>query len=232
MRVRTVLIGALAFCAVGVAAIDMAAAQRATPPAGYTINEKYTRKSPDGSVSLEQYLNQETDDWKWLFFARTKDTFALLDREPAGYGAGFVFSNDLKWIVRQQKLGSGTSTLYLYRLTPQGYVAAGKKPFGELAWAYMKSTPDWRKLVKAPEYHETVYLVDGLEENYRGLGVEWPPDRYMVIGLFGAADVRGRKPSQTSVVNGWRCRYDLQTGKFDVPAIFARDNAKALVPPM
>jgi hypothetical protein len=35
---------------------------------------------------------------------------------------------------------------------------------------------------------------------------------------------------QTSVVNGWRCRYDLQTGKFDVPALFSGDNAKAVIP--
>jgi hypothetical protein len=35
---------------------------------------------------------------------------------------------------------------------------------------------------------------------------------------------------QTGVVHGWRCRYDLQTGKFDVPAVFSDDNAKAVVP--
>ena len=29
------------------------------------------------------------------------------------------------------------------------------------------------------------------------------------------------KPMQTSVVHGWRCRYDLQTGKFDAPALFS-----------
>ena len=48
-----------------------------------------------------------------------------------------------------------------------------------------------------------------------------------MIGLSGDADVKGRKPSQTGVVNGWRCRYDLQTGKFDVPALFPSQNAKA-----
>jgi hypothetical protein len=35
---------------------------------------------------------------------------------------------------------------------------------------------------------------------------------------------------QTSVVHGWRCRYDLQTGKFDAPALFSDNNAKAVVP--
>jgi hypothetical protein len=31
-------------------------------------------------------------------------------------------------------------------------------------------------------------------------------------------------------VRGWRCRYDLATGRFDVPASFARYNAKAIAP--
>jgi hypothetical protein len=30
------------------------------------------------------------------------------------------------------------------------------------------------------------------------------------------------------VVNDWRCRYDLQTGKFDVPPLFSDHNAKAV----
>ena len=99
---------------------------------------------------------------------------------------------------------------------------ASKKPLGDLAWDYMKTRPDWRKIVKAPEYHISAYLLEGIEENYRELGVDWPANRYLLITLSGDADVKGRKPMQTGVVNGWRCRYDLQTGKFDVPAVFAR----------
>lgn len=26
----------------------------------------------------------------------------------------------------------------------------------------------------------------------------------------------------------WKCRYDLKTGKFDVPEMFARENTEAL----
>ena len=63
-----------------------------------------------------------------------------------------------------------------------------------------------------------------------GLGVDWPANRYLLIALWGDADVRGRKLMQTTVVNDWRCRYNLQTGKFDVPALFSADNAKAVVP--
>ena len=70
----------------------------------------------------------------------------------------------------------------------------------------------------------------GLADNYHDLGVDWPANRYLLIGLSADADVKGHKPLQTGVVNGWHCRYDLQTGKFDVPAIFSADNAKAVVP--
>lgn len=227
MRGRIYWIGLLVVCGICTAA---AAAPPAAPPDGYNIDKEYTQKSPDGALTIEQYQNK--GDWTWQFWLRGKDTFAQLDpgAEPAGYAADFIFTRDLKWIVRAQKIGSGTSTLYLYRLAPQGYVLASEKPFGELAWDYMKTTPDWRKLVKAPEYHDLAYLLDGFEQNYRKLGVKWPENRYLLIGLSADADVKGRKPMQTGVVNGWHCRYDLQTGKFDVPAMFSHDNARSLRP--
>ena len=229
MTSRAFLIGLLMACSIGASAVATAAPPT-TPPAGYAIAEKHTKTSPDGATTIEQYLNQETDEWKWLFWARRADTLALLDPEPAGYAAAFVFTNDQNWIVRLQKTGSGEQTLYLYRLTPQGWLPASKKPLGDLAWDYMKTRPDWRKIVKAPEYHEAAYLLEGIDDDYRKLGVNWPANRYLLIGLSGDADVNRRKREQTGVVNGWHCRYDLETGKFDVPPLFSRDNAKAVVP--
>jgi hypothetical protein len=222
-------IGLFIACNIGAGSVA-AAAEPAAPPAGYKIDAEYTQKSPDGATTIEQYQNK--DNWTWQFWVRREGAFTQLDPgpEPAGYAADFIFTKDQKWIVREQKIGSGTSALYLYRLTPQGYVLASAKPLGELAWDYMKSRPDWRKLVKAPEYHDSAYLPDGFEDNYRKLGVDWPANRYLLIGLSADADVRGRKPMQTGVVNGWRCRYDLVTGKFDVPEMFTRGNAKALKP--
>ena len=230
MRAGRFLIETLAVCAIAFWGTGAAAAQPAGPRAGYEIEPEHTVTSSDGSVTIEQYVDKRTDDWKWQFWARRQGAFTRLGPDQDDYAADFRFTNDLKWIIRIQKTGAGESTLYLYRLGPQGYVAASKEPLGDLAWAYLKTRPDWRKVRRAPEYHISAGLLKGLDDNYRGLGVQWPANRYLLIGLSGDADVKGRKPMQTGGVNGWRCRYDLETGKFDVPPIFSAGNAKAVVP--
>src|SRR5437016_2761845 len=108
MKGRASLIGLLVACCIGISSIRAADAQPAGPPAGYTINEEFTQKSADGSVTIEQYVNKSTDDWKWQFWARAQGTFSQLgaDPEEAGYPADFRFTSDLKWIVRMQKEGS------------------------------------------------------------------------------------------------------------------------------
>ena len=99
MNLGTYLIGLFVLCGIGTAT-----AEPAGPPAGYKIEPEYTQTSPDGAITIEQYVNKDT--WKWQFWVRRKDTFTLLD-EQADYPAGFRFTNDLKWIVRMQKTGSG-----------------------------------------------------------------------------------------------------------------------------
>jgi hypothetical protein len=71
--------------------------------------------------------------------------------------------------------------------------------------------------------------VKGAEENYRWMGVNWPDSRYLVITLSGDVSPN-RRHGQIRSVRGWRCRYDLQKGTFDVPPEFADDNAKAIAP--
>ena len=89
--VRPSLLGLLV-CAIGVCSIAMAAAQPAAPPAGYQIEPKYTKTSPDGAITIEQHLNKDTDDYKWQFWVRRQGTVTLLDPEPADYPAGFLFT--------------------------------------------------------------------------------------------------------------------------------------------
>ena len=234
MKVRASLIALLAVWGLGVctAAAQPAtlSSQPASPAAGYKLDPEFNTSSPDGSIAIEQYVNKETDDYKWQFWMRRQGTFARLDPEAAGYPADFLFTDDLKRIVREQKTGSGEATLYLYRLASRGGVRTSRQPLGDRAWAFLRSRPDWRKIAKKPEYHQSASLLDGFEKNYRSLGVRWPAQRYLLITLSADADIKGRKPMQTSVLHGWRCRYDLQTGRFDVPAVFSSHNAKALVP--
>src|ERR1700759_3165181 len=97
----------------------VAQAQPAGPPAGYKLDPEFTKTSPDGALTIEQYQNKETEDYKWQFWLRREGIFTRLDPELADYPAEFLFTRDLKWIVREQKIGSGTSTLYLYGLPPE-----------------------------------------------------------------------------------------------------------------
>src|SRR5215467_7271335 len=225
MTLKTCLIGLFLACAIGAAA-----AAPAGPAADYKMDPELTEKSPDGAITIEQYIKIQDNDAMWQFWVRRQDMLTLLNKEPSDYPAGFRFTNDSNWLVRMQKTGSGESTLYLYRWGPQGFVEATKKPLGDLAWAYLKSSPEWRKVRKDPEYHISANLLKGTDENYRWLGVDWPENRYLLISLSGDADIKTRKPMQTGVVNDWRCRYDLQSGKFDVPPVLSKDNAKAFVP--
>jgi hypothetical protein len=109
MKGRTFWIGLRVACSLMacnlVVCTGAVAQQPAAPPASYKIDEEYTRKSPDGAITIEQYQNK--DDWTWQFWVRRQGTFAPLDPEPAGYPAGFRFTNDLKWVVRMQKTGAG-----------------------------------------------------------------------------------------------------------------------------
>lgn len=224
---RAVFISAIALylgCAVATAT-----AQPAGPPADYKLQPDYSETSPDKTTTVEQYAKTDSDDnYTWQFWARRQDTLTLLKPEQPDYRAGFRFTHDSRWLVRMQKTGSGELSLYLYRLGPQGFVAATAKPLDDLAWAYFHSRPESRK-IKKPDFHLAAGLVAGVDDNYRALGGNWPDSRYLVIGLSGDVSPN-RHHGQLLVVRDWRCRYDLQTGKFDVPSNFADSNAKAIAP--
>jgi hypothetical protein len=58
MKVRTSLICLLVVCGISVCSIGRAAAQPAGPPAGYKIDPKFTKTSPDGAITIEQYVTK------------------------------------------------------------------------------------------------------------------------------------------------------------------------------
>jgi hypothetical protein len=201
----------------------------AGPTADYKIDPKHTSTSPDGKTTIEQYAKISADgDYTWQFWARRQAKLTMLPPEQPDYAAGFRFTNDSQWLVRTQKTGSGEASLYLYRLTQQGFLAATSKPLDELAWAYFKSLPDSR-WVAMPDFHIAAGLLKGTNENYRWMGVTWPDSRYLVISLSGDVSPNDHH-GQIRSIRGWYCRYDLQKGTFDVPPEFAANNAKATAP--
>jgi hypothetical protein len=211
-------------------ATNPALAQSAGPPAGYEIDSDYTTKSPDSATTIEQYKKADKDDdLTWQFWAKRADHSTLLAPEQRYYPADFRFTNNSQWVVRTQKTGSGESSLYLYKLGPQGFVTATAKPLSDLAWAFLKSRPDYRKIMK-PDFHLAAYLVKGVPDNYHAMGEDWPDSRYLVISLSGDVSPNSRH-GQILSLRDWRCRYDLQTGTFDVPTDFAKGNAEATAPP-
>ena len=198
------------------------------PPPDYilTDNADLAFTSPDGATKLEQYMKDSTDfDVKWQVWARHGDQMTELKPEQ-GYGAGFRFTNDSQWLVRMQKTGSGEQDLYLYHVEKGAFASATKTSLSDLAWAYFYGRPETKRFAKL-DFHISANLVKGTEEAYRWLDVKWPDNRYLVISLAGEYD---KHPNNVAVkgLGGWRCRYDLATGKFDVPAMFARENAEAL----
>ena len=140
-------------------------------------------------MRVEQYSKDVKDwrglkDWRgplyqfWTFDSGRRHAFLLNpgeDDDVAGYAAGFRFSPDSQWLVRMQKLGSGSQTLFLYRRNGYQFSAATKKPLGDLAWDYFFTTPTSKGMHRDPENpygldHAFVALVKGMEENYAWMG--------------------------------------------------------------
>jgi hypothetical protein len=218
-RLFPLSIGLLLACA-----ILATSAHAASPSADYKIEDKYSEKSPDGKTIIEQYHREDSDgDWHWQFWVRRGESQSLL-AEADDYPADFSFTNDSRFVTRMQKTGSGEASLYLYKLSGDAFVSATKKPLGDLAWAYFFSRPESRKARK-PDFHISAGRAQGLEKKYASLG--WPENRYIVIGLWGEVEPNEHH-HQLLAVRGWHVRYDLETGKFDVPDEFRDDNAKAL----
>jgi hypothetical protein len=209
-------------------AAPVMSAQPAGPAADYKIKEEYTSKSPDGATTIEQYYKTDKDEnWTWQFWAKRADTATLLGPEQPDYSADFSFTSDSRWAIRVQKTGSGETDMFLYRLGPQGFVAATQKPLSVLAWNYFYKQPASRKIMK-PDFHINAFPLKPEDDKDKSLWQDWPDSHYLVISLVGEVEPNG-KHHQLTTVNDWRCRYDLEKGTFDVPQVFAKHNAKALI---
>jgi hypothetical protein len=197
----------------------------------------HTFISPDGQIRVEQY-SKKKDEYDLLYqfwtFDQKHQYGAPLnlneDTDLAGYPAGFRFSRDSQWLVRMQKLGAGYHTLFLYRRTGDQFSPATRKPLGDMAWDYFFSQPVSKKIHRKSSdrdslNHLQVHLVQGMDDNYAGMGRNWPDSRYIVLAL--SFDSQGEdKPLPW--IEDWRCVFDTKTGQFLIPSDFAGHNAKAV----
>ncbi|WP_025032766.1 hypothetical protein [Bradyrhizobium sp. DOA9] len=197
------------------------------PPPGFKLSDDadFAFTSPDGATRLEQYVKEGEDfDIKWQVWARRGEQMQELKPEQL-YPAGFRFTADSQWLVRMQKTGSGEQDLFLYHVENGAFVNATEQSLSDLAWAYFHSRPDTKNMKL--DYHISANLMKGTENAYRWLGVDWPNNRYLLISLSGEMDEHPKNVAVKGLAN-WRCRYDLKTGQFDVPEMFAKGNAAAL----
>jgi hypothetical protein len=127
------------------------------PRAGFKLNAEATFTSPDQTIRVEQYFRDRDDRLLyqfWTFDADHRHPFLLNPGEGddvAGYAAGFRFSPDRQWLVRMQKLGSGSQTLFLYRRKGYQFSPATKKSLGDLAWDYFFTTPTSKGMHRDPQ---------------------------------------------------------------------------------
>jgi hypothetical protein len=208
------------------------------PRAGFKLNAEATFTSPDQTIRVEQYFRDRDDLLLyqiWTFDRHHRHAFLLnpgeVGDDQTSYAAGFRFSPDSQWLVRMQKLGSGSQTLFLYRRNGYQLSPATKKPLGDLAWDYFFTTPTSKGMHRDPENpygldHAFVALVRGMEENYAWMGQHWPDSRYVVISL--SFDMQGEDDKTAPWIEDWHCVYDMKTGAFSVPRDFAENNAKAV----
>jgi hypothetical protein len=194
----------------------------------------HTFTSPDNQIRVQQYWKKKDEDDRvyqfWIFDEKGQNG-ALLNRgedtDVAGYPAGFRFSRDSQWLVRMQKLGAGYHTLFLYRRDDDQFSQATPKPLGDMAWDYFFSQPMSRKMHRKSRdrdslNHLQVHLLQGMDDNYAGMGKHWPDSRY--IGLALSFDSQG-EDQPLPWIEDWRCVFDTKTGQFTIPPDFASHNA-------
>ena len=163
---------------------SVATVSAATPGSELTrrTDKEDTFTSPDGQVSIEQYWKNKDENFRvyqfWAFDAKHQHG-VLLNRDEdddlAGYPAGFRFSPNSQWVVRMQKIGSGTQTLFLYRRNGFQFSSATPKPLAEMAWDYFFSQPVSRKMHRKSGDrdqldHNQVNLLQGVDDNYASMG--------------------------------------------------------------
>ena len=221
----------------GLASVTAARADMPGSEMTKLTDEDDTFTSPDGQVIIEQYWKDKSEYDRiyeyWAFDAKHQHG-VLLNRDnytdDARYPAGFRFSPNSQWVVRMQKLGSGTHTLFLYRRNGSQFTEATPKPLGDMVWDYFYSQPISRQIHRKSGDrdsidHPQIHLVKGADDNYASQGRHWPDSRYLVLSL--SFDAQG-EDHPLPWVEDWQCVFDTKTDKFSIPPDLTKNNAETI----
>lgn len=196
------------------------------PGAGFKLGSESSEPvvSPDKSVQIEQYVKTDAEGDSlfqyWAFDAKHKHGHLLNPAETtdsAGYPSDFLFTPDGQWLVRETKLGSGASTLFLYRRVGDRFVPATAKVLGDLAWDFFFSRPEGASIDHDSRYPISGPAMAALATKLRQR--DWDENRALVITLSGG---------DNREVQAWHCLYDLKTATFSVPEEFEATNKVAV----
>lgn len=191
------------------------------PAPRFELVEGYDFHAPDGSWRIEQYVNRhESDDsglmWEWevwCFPAGDSEGFCLTQpNDHRHYGSSFELSNDGRWLLRSQKIHSGTHTVYLYERDENTiFRRVTHRGLGDLAWSFFRMQPEI-SFDKSPTFHEAVGFA------------EWRQSRYLILSLSADA-VYDRGTERNFLLDEWRCAFDLRERKFKLLPGMAESNA-------
>jgi len=170
---------------------------------------EYTEQSPKETYTVEQWVDQGDDDWRWQTWVRTKEGEVFqLPKADGIYGATIRFSPSERFLLLLQKTGSGENRALLYErqkngrfrpLMQKASMQEDEGGFSNQAWDFFEKTVGF----KASLYHQAVG------------SMPWEGETLAVV-------LSGQDLGNDYYVNDWRVHYDCTAKRW-----FLTDSDKA-----
>jgi hypothetical protein len=190
----------------------------AHPSKEYKLFPKDSLIAPDKSFRIEQYANDDWDWQIWVFPSSGRDGYLLTrSGDYSGYASYFELSPDSNWLLRIQKVCSGTFTAYLYHRDSIGSFAPHADVLlGDQAWKFLSTQP-YIQPEQIPTFHKAIEFL------------EWRENRYLVLALSGIhfLNLKVNGDLDRWITDEWRCAYDLEKMQFVLlPDLIQRNKGK------
>jgi hypothetical protein len=190
----------------------------AHPSREYRLFPEKTVTAPDKSFRIKQYANKDWNWQIWIFPSSGTGEYPLTKAgDFSGYAGYFEISPDSNWVLRIQKIYSGTITAYLYHRDSKGSFAPhGNAILENQAWDFLTTQPDIQP-EQIPAFHKEIDFV------------EWRDNQYLILALSGIHFLKLNDKGDLTrwIINDWRCAYDLNKKRFIMlPDLIQRNKGK------